>query len=268
VSVSQNARYFVAALHVITAHLKSAILYLTCCESKEDLVLVALKRTIWQRLLWWRFRLFQQHRHERLVLEWVAGRPLIVLPGVMNPALFRTGPFLARELRRRVLPAGAVVLDMGTGSGLLAITAAERAGQVTAVDINPEAVRCARVNTLLNRVEGRVTVRQGDLFAPVTGERFDLILFNPPFFSGEPDGLFDQAWRSNNIARRFAEGLPGHLAPEGEALVVLSSLGKEAAFVEAFQETGLDVTVAARGDLTNELLTVYRLALPARREES
>lgn len=225
-------------------------------------MLIGLKRTIWQRLLWWRFRLFQQHRHERLVLERVEGRPLLVLPGVMNPALFRTGPFLARHLRRHPLPAGATVLDMGTGSGLLAIVAAERAGRVVAVDVNPEAVRCARINALLNRVEARMTVYHGDLFAPVAGERFDLILFNPPFFGGEPDGPFDQAWRSNSIARRFAGELPAYLAPEGAALVVLSSQGQEGAFVEAFQQAGLDVTVAARSDLTNELLTVYQVALP------
>lgn len=220
---------------------------------------ITLKRTVWQRLLWWRFRLFQQHRHERLVLEWVDGRPLLVLPGVMNPALFRTGPFLARHLRRQPLPAGAAVLDMGTGSGLLAIVAAERAGRVVAVDVNSEAVRCARINALLNKVEGRVTVHQGDLFAPVGGEQFDLILFNPPFFAGEPASPFDWAWRSNSIARRFAEALPAHLAPEGEALVVLSSQGEEAAFVDALQAAGLNVTVAARTDLTNELLTIYRI---------
>ena len=224
---------------------------------------IGLKRTVWQRLLWWRFRLFQQHRHERLVLEQVEGRPLLVLPGVMNPALFRTGPFLARYLRKQPLLAGAAVLDMGTGSGLLAIVAAERAGRVVAVDVNPDAVRCARINALLNRAETRITVYHGDLFAPVAGERFDLILFNPPFFGGEPDGPFDQAWRSNSITRRFADELPAHLAPDGAALVVLSSQGQEAAFVEAFKQAGLEVTVAARSDLTNELLTVYRIAPPA-----
>ncbi|NLF65124.1 MAG: methyltransferase [Chloroflexi bacterium] len=181
----------------------------------------------------------------------------------MNPALFRTGPFLARCLRKHPLPAGATVLDMGTGSGLLAIVAAERAGRVVAVDVNPDAVRCTRINALLNRAETRITVYHGDLFAPVAGERFDLILFNPPFFGGEPDGPFDQAWRSNSITRRFADELPAHLAPDGAALVVLSSQGQEAAFVEAFKQAGLEVTVAARSDLTNELLTVYRIAPPA-----
>ena len=57
---------------------------------------------------------------------------------------------------------------------------------VTAVDINPDAVRCARINALQHHLETCIEVRQGDLFEPVQGERFDLVLFNPPFFRGQP----------------------------------------------------------------------------------
>ena len=73
---------------------------------------------------------------------------------------------------------------MGTGSGVCAVFAARHAHRVVAVDINPGAVRCAALNALLNHVEARIEVRQGDLFAPVARERFDLVLFNPPFFVG------------------------------------------------------------------------------------
>ena len=77
------------------------------------------------------------------------------------------------------------VLDMGTGSGIAAIAAARRGARVVAVDISTEAVRCARINVLLNRVDDRVEIRCGDLFEPVQGERFDLVLFNPPFYAGQ-----------------------------------------------------------------------------------
>ncbi len=60
------------------------------------------------------------------------------------------------------------------------------ARRVVAVDINPAAVRCAQINALLNQLEQRIEVRRGDLFAPVAGERFDLVLFNPPFLRGAP----------------------------------------------------------------------------------
>lgn len=222
-------------------------------------VMRELQRTIWRRVLWWRFRLFQKGRQERPVLASVAGRSLLVLPGVMNPVLFRTGAVFARYLETHPLPAGGRVLDMGTGSGLLALVAAGRGARVVAVDINPEAVRCARINALLNRVEARVDVRQGDLFAPVDGEQFALVLFNPPYFAGEPADGFDLALRSDTVAGRFAGRLANHLAPGGQALVILSSLGEEALFLQAFRRAGLEIGVATRRDIVSELLTIYRV---------
>ena len=50
-----------------------------------------LSRAAWSRMLWWRFQLFHRHRHDRLVLEEVAGRPIVVLPQVINPKLFGAG---------------------------------------------------------------------------------------------------------------------------------------------------------------------------------
>jgi HemK-related putative methylase len=217
-----------------------------------------------RRLVWWRFRLFQAYRHKRLVREDVAGYPILVLPGVFNPKLFRTGAFLAEALDARLVPAGARVLDLGTGSGIGAIAASVFARDVVATDLNPEAVRCARINVALNRVEDRVAVREGDLFGPVEGERFDLVLFNPPFFRGTPRDAADLAWRSPDVAERFAAGLAGHLTPGGSALVVLSSDGDLAGFCRAFRAGDLDVHVVARRRYLTETLAVYRLR-PGRR---
>ena len=119
----------------------------------------------------------------RLVLEQIDGLELVVLPDVFNPAVFRTSPLLAEAIAANVV-SGLRVLDVGTGSGVAAIRAAACGAQVTAVDINPEAVRCARINALLNHVDDRIDVRHGDLFAPVGGERFDVVVCNPPFFRG------------------------------------------------------------------------------------
>jgi len=71
------------------------------------------------------------------------------------------------------------VLDMGTGSGVQAVFAADKASKVVATDINPTAVKMARLNAERNGVGDVVDIRQGDLFAPInTGEKFDVILFN------------------------------------------------------------------------------------------
>lgn len=207
----------------------------------------------------WRFRLFQRRRYDRLTVERVAGLDLVVLPRVFNPKLFRSSAFLAERLRAGLVPEGARVLDLGTGSGVGAIIAAERAEYVAAVDINPHAVRCARLNALLHHQEGRIDVRAGDLFAPVRGEHFDLVLFNPPYFRGQPRDPLDHAWRSLDVPERFAAGLAAHLAPGGSALVVLSTNGDAAGFLRACRANDLSVEVIARCDYLSETLALLRL---------
>ena len=79
------------------------------------------------------------------------------------------------------VPAGAAVLDLGTGCGPLALKAARAAGRVIATDVNPRALQFAGFNAALNGI-ANIEFRCGDRFEPVTGERFDLIVSNPPFF--------------------------------------------------------------------------------------
>lgn len=135
---------------------------------------------------------------------------------------------MARHVQSLTVAPDTRVLDMGTGSGIGAIFAAKHGAHVVAVDITEEAVRCARVNALINALEDRIDVRRGDLFAPVEGEMFDLILFNPPFYVGEPVEPWEHAWRSTNVVERFVTGLPRVLAPDGKALVILSTDAPEA----------------------------------------
>ena len=88
-------------------------------------------------------------------------------------------------------------------------------------------------------------MREGDLFGPVNGERFDLILFNPPFYRGEPRDALDRAWRATDVIERFAAQLGDHLTPTGSALVILSSDGEAAAFLDAVRTNGLVVEIVA-----------------------
>jgi HemK-related putative methylase len=206
-----------------------------------------------------RYRMLSR-RYGRLVLEEIDGVPLIVLPQVFNPVLLRTGAFLARQVARLPLNSAAdhlLVLDMGTGSGAGAVFAARRGAQVVAVDINPEAVRCARMNVLLNGLDDRVEVREGDLFAPVAGQRFDLVLFNPPFHRGAPRDNLDHAWRGMDVFERFAAGLGDALRPGGRALVALSSDGDCRDLLAELRGAGFAVQAVSQKDLINEVLTLY-----------
>lgn len=213
---------------------------------------------IWRIFRAWRFRLFQRHRYRHLVLEWIAGCPFVVLPEVFNPGLFPTGAFLAAELPAHI-SAGMRVLDMGTGSGIGAVFAAKQGAVVTAADINPEAVRCATVNALLNKVEDCIQAVQSDLFAAIPDEKFDRVLFNPPYYRGKAQDLLDHAWRSENTVERFAVQLADHLTPNGYALVVLSTDGDLAGFLNTFRANRLTVEVVAQQNLISEMVTIYRL---------
>src|SRR5437763_4438341 len=102
---------------------------------------------------------------------------LLPLPGVFQPP--SDSYMLADQLRRERLGPGVSVLDLGTGSGHLAVVAALQGANAFAIDVSRRAVLSARLNARVNGV--RVTALRGDLFEPVVGRRFDVIVSNPPY---------------------------------------------------------------------------------------
>ena len=148
----------------------------------------------------------------------------------------------------------------------MAVVACRWAGEVVATDINPAAVRAARNNAVLNGRGDKIRVEEGDLFSTIGAEPFDVILFNPPYYRGEPRDVDDHAWRGQDVDARFAEGLSEHLAPRGHALLCLSSDG-DARFVDTLKEKGFDVEVVAERDLINEIVTLYRVQRGKLQEE-
>jgi release factor glutamine methyltransferase len=224
------------------------------------------------RLLWaarvinkvasWSYRLRGKHRYDEFLLEWIAGTPLLVMPSVFNPRLLLTGQFFASQLNAQLIAPDMDVLDMGTGSGVCAVFCARHARRVVAVDINSAAVRCATINALMNRVEHKIEARHGDLFAPVPDERFDLILFNPPFLRGIPRDDRDRAWRSSDVPERFAAALGSHLKPGGCALVLLSTFGGAEDFLGQLAQNGFEVTLFAQREFIAETVGIFRVRLP------
>ena len=219
----------------------------------------SLHRRAWRAVLRMKLALVDRRKYERVVLEHLDGLALVVLPDVFNPKLLRSGAFLVEQLARPdLLPARARVLDLGCGSGAAGLAAARRGCSVVGVDINPSAVRCARTNALLNDL--KLEIRHGDLFAPVASERFDVVLFNPPYYRGVPRDDLDHAWRSPDLPERFAAELADHLRPDGHALLVLSSDGAADAFLAALDHNHLTRDVVAERDYINELMTVHRVS--------
>ena len=113
-------------------------------------------------------------------------------------------------------------LDVGTGSGVQALELARHAEHVVATDVNPRAVAFARFNAALNGC-ANVEVRAGSLFEPVGGERFDLIVSNPPYvISPESEFTYrDSGLPGDTFSEGLVRRLPDHLVEGGFAHVLV-----------------------------------------------
>ena len=173
---------------------------------------------------------------------------LITVPGVFRP---RSDSVLLAELAAARLRPGATALDPFTGSGILAVAAALAGARATAIDVSRRAVACARLNARLNGV--RVAAVHGDLFDPVAGRRFDLIVANPPYVPGPVDGPVRgaaRAWEGGDNGRslidRLCDEVSDHLEPGGELLMIHSHVCGEEATTRRLQAAGLAVEVIER----------------------
>lgn len=172
------------------------------------------------------------------------------LPGVFHP---RSDTWLLAEIvgRQAALP-GADVLELGTGSGAIAVSAAKGgAREVTVVDVSRRALLTAALNARLNGV--RVRPRRGDLFAPVAGERFDIVVSNPPYLPSRtiPRRGASRAWEGGgadgrSILERICANVSQHLKPGGTVLLVHSSVNGVSRTLEALERGGLQADVIAR----------------------
>lgn len=163
------------------------------------------------------------------------------------------------------------VLDVGTGCGIQAIAAAEKAERILATDINPHALECARENAKANGVLEKIEFRKSDLFERIgADERFDLIVFNPPYLPTTEEettsGPLDAAWNGGRDGRRvidrFLRSFARHLAEGGELLLLHCDLADTDKTVRVLRGRGFEVEVLEEQKVPGERLSV----LLARRE--
>jgi release factor glutamine methyltransferase len=179
---------------------------------------------------------------------------------------------LIRALVRSGRAAGSHVLDVGTGSGAVAL-AAWRAGaaSVTAVDLSRRSVLTARLNCLVNGA--RVAVHRGDLFGPVGERRFDVVVANPPYVPA-PTALLPR----HRVARCWDGGVDGRtvldricaaaaerLTPHGVLMLVHSGVCGAATTLTRLADAGLAGSVVDRVRIPFGPVMRARAALMERR---
>lgn len=157
-------------------------------------------------------------------------------------------------LRHLDVPEGAEVLDVGTGAGIFAVVAADRARRVVATEVVPECVALVARNAWLNGVADRVEVRLGPCYEPVRGEAFDLIVSGPPQMPTPPDReREDWMARADNggpdgwaVLDPLIAGAPEHLRSGGRLLFSLFGFLGERKALHKLRAAGLEPRVVAR----------------------
>lgn len=143
--------------------------------------------------------------------------------GVFSPV---RGEYIDLVARAPLPAETSLAYDIGTGTGVLAAVLAQRGvKQIIATDQDPRALACAHENLTRLGLQARVTLTQTDMFPE---GRASLILCNPPWLPARPSAPVEYAVYDpdSRMLRAFLQGLPKHLAPKGEAWLILSDLAE------------------------------------------
>ncbi len=177
-----------------------------------------------------------------------------------------------------MLAAGALklrggILEIGCGSGIASLVCAKAdpSNLVLGVDINPDAVRCARSNARSNRIPNASFI-VSDLFARVQGKEFDAILFNPPYLptagsekvGGSLNHAFDGGEDGRAVLDRFLGRFDRYLKPGGTLLLIQSSLNGREKTVKKLRSLGYKTRTIAEERFFFERLFLIKALKPAK----
>ncbi len=181
---------------------------------------------------------------------------LEISSGVYEP---REDSFLLAKVLEKELSAKKFkrVLEIGCGSGLLAIIAAKKGRETTAADIDDKALECAKKNASANSV--KINFVLSDLFEEISG-KFDLIIFNPPYLPEEISD-FSRTWAAGKnleMIFHFLSGAKNFLAPNGALLLVCSSLSNPEKIIGNLKQNGFSSSIAYEQKIPFETLYAIR----------
>jgi len=204
---------------------------------------------------------------------WLQGVPFTVDERVIVPRSLIAEPLADGSIDAWLSEHTRHVLDLCTGNGSLAVLAAMAwpEVQVAAADLSADALAVAALNVQRHGLADRIRLYQGDGLAAVAGQRFDLILCNPPYvnsasmaalpaeFRAEPELALAGGDDGMDFVRGLLRDAPAHLSREG---VLVLEIGHERPFFEAaFPRLEVVWLPTSAGD--DQVLLVSRQALQA-----
>ena len=191
----------------------------------------------------------------------INGKKIMVPATVFQPLLGTSSKFMATHMQH-VVSIDDKVLDLGTGCGIVAIFAAQKSGRVIATDISPYAIQATLNNIRINGMTEDVDVRLGNMYEPVSGEKFDIIVTNIPFFPKEPKDMIERSWycgKDYDLPKRFFSNLSSHFTKNGKAYVAVSSLIGTDWIMSECEKHNLSASVVSRKHMLFSRILIIKI---------
>jgi len=166
------------------------------------------------------------------------------------------------------------VFEIGTGTGIIALSCAQKGASVICSDINPYAVRLAQKNVKENihLLKGSIQIRQGTLFSVLKpDEYFDTIIFNPPYLPTTTDeqrksdlwfnAAVDGGKTGLDITNGFLKNISKHLKPKGKGYFIFSTLSERILLGRYLESYHLHDKIISSLSFENETLEIHEITL-------
>lgn len=185
---------------------------------------------------------------------------LTVDVGVFNPRLGEGSILLQESIQHFYAEK---VLEIGTGTGAIAIMVAKKSKHVVATDISPHAIKCARKNIERHNLEEEIDLREGSLFEVIEkGEKFDKIIYNPPFMNAQASNYSEMSYLDYNYEglTSFFHNVKEYLNNNGSIYLCFGSVGDINYLNWIILKNGLKYNILINKLINNLQFFIYRIS--------